>query len=296
MQRILAALIFFCVQASAEDTAQKPNIIVILADDLGYGELGCYGGKDAPTPHLDAMAREGVRFTAGYVTCPVCSPSRAALLVGKYQERFGHENNIGQSWELEHGELMGLPLEEKTLADRLKAAGAVNYSLNTPLHGFKGQCYEGGIRIPFMAAWPGKITPGVTSDAAVSALDILPTALAAAGAAPSEKTDGVSLLPLLTGASSAAPHEKLFWRFVSYKAVRKGALKLIKQRNQPDELYDLAADLRETKNLADEKPDAVVELNKELAAWESEMIAPRWNQKFPLRPDGRAMFPHEAKK
>ena len=144
--------------------------------------------------------------------------------------------------------------------------GAMNYSLNTPLRGFKGQCYEGGIRIPYMAAWPGKITPGVTSDAAVSSLDILPTALAVAEAAPSENTDGVNLLPLLTGASAAAPHEKLFWRFVTYKAVRKGALKLIKQRDKPDEVYDLAADLRETKNLAGEQPEAVVELNKELAA------------------------------
>ena len=103
--------------------ASKPNILIILADDLGYGELGCYGGKDAPTPNLDALAREGVRFTAGYVTCPVCSPTRAGLLTGRYQERFGHETNIGPSWEVEHGDLMGLPLEEKTLADRLKAAG-----------------------------------------------------------------------------------------------------------------------------------------------------------------------------
>ena len=69
------------------------------------------------------MAKNGVRFTSGYVTCPVCSPSRAALITGKYQQRFGHENNIAQSWELQHAELMGLPVEEKTIADRLKAAG-----------------------------------------------------------------------------------------------------------------------------------------------------------------------------
>ena len=68
---------------SASKANAKPNIIVILADDLGYGELGCYGGKDAPTPNLDAMAKAGVRFTSGYVTCPVCSPTRAGLLTGK---------------------------------------------------------------------------------------------------------------------------------------------------------------------------------------------------------------------
>src|SRR5262245_2502087 len=75
-------------------TAQKPNFIVILADDLGYADLGCEGCKDIPTPNIDSLARNGVRFTNGYVSSPVCSPSRAGLMTGRYQERFGYEFNL----------------------------------------------------------------------------------------------------------------------------------------------------------------------------------------------------------
>ena len=73
--------------------ARKPNIVVILADDLGYGELGCQGNPEVPTPNIDSIARNGVRFTNGYVTAPVCCPSRAGLMTGRYQTRFGHELN-----------------------------------------------------------------------------------------------------------------------------------------------------------------------------------------------------------
>ena len=77
------------------NAGKKPNIILIVADDLGYGELGCQGNKEIPTPHIDSIARNGVRFTNGYVTAPLCSPSRAGLLTGRYQQRFGHEFNPG---------------------------------------------------------------------------------------------------------------------------------------------------------------------------------------------------------
>ena len=73
--------------------AEKPNVLIIYADDLGYGELGCYGGKEVPTPHIDSIAANGIRFTSGYVSAPLCSPSRAGLMTGRYQERFGHDNN-----------------------------------------------------------------------------------------------------------------------------------------------------------------------------------------------------------
>ena len=77
------------------DVPRRPNIILILADDLGYGDLGVYGGKEIPTPNLDALAGGGARFTDGYVTCPICAPTRAALLTGRYQQRFGFEHNPG---------------------------------------------------------------------------------------------------------------------------------------------------------------------------------------------------------
>jgi len=106
---------------SSAGKKQPPNILVIVADDLGYGELGCQGWKDIPTPHIDTIAHNGVRFTSGYVSCPVCSPTRAGLMTGRYQQRFGHEFNPGPVG-LE-SEAFGLARDEATLAERLKAAG-----------------------------------------------------------------------------------------------------------------------------------------------------------------------------
>ena len=101
--------------------AERPNVVLIVADDLGYGELGCYGGKDIPTPHLDALAASGVRFTNGYVTAPFCAASRAALMTGRYQTRFGFEfNPIGAK---NADPSIGLPVAEKTLASVLRDQG-----------------------------------------------------------------------------------------------------------------------------------------------------------------------------
>jgi len=101
--------------------ATRPNILVIVADDLGYGELGCQGHNDIPTPHIDSIAKNGVRFTSGYVSCPVCSPTRAGLMTGRYQQRFGHEFNPGPAVDAAGN--FGLVRDEKTLAERLKVAG-----------------------------------------------------------------------------------------------------------------------------------------------------------------------------
>ncbi len=86
----IAALTLAGVSALAE---QRPNVIFIVVDDLGYGELGCYGGKEIPTPQIDAVAASGARFTSGYVTAPFCAASRAALMAGRFQTRFGFEFN-----------------------------------------------------------------------------------------------------------------------------------------------------------------------------------------------------------
>ena len=108
--------------ASRTDTApSRPNLVLIVADDLGYGELGCYGGAQIPTPHLDALAAGGVRMTQGYVTCPVCAPTRAALLTGRYQQRFGFEFNPGP--EARAPADFGLPKTELTLGERFAALG-----------------------------------------------------------------------------------------------------------------------------------------------------------------------------
>jgi arylsulfatase A-like enzyme len=122
---LLAVVSPFVVAAQVShaqvQTARKPNIIVILADDLGYGDLGVYGGTEIPTPNLDALARGGVRFTDGYVTCPICAPTRAALLSGRYQQRFGFEHNPGPAQQA--SDKFGLPRSERTLAEKLKDAG-----------------------------------------------------------------------------------------------------------------------------------------------------------------------------
>ncbi len=96
--------------------ADRPNVIIFLSDDVGWAEYGFQGNKDIPTPNIDSIAASGVRFTQGYVSGPYCSPTRAGLMTGRYQMRFGHEfNTVARE--------SGLSLKEKTIADRLKALG-----------------------------------------------------------------------------------------------------------------------------------------------------------------------------
>src|SRR5205807_1684396 len=96
-----------------------PNILVIVADDLGYGDIGVQGGKAVPTPNIDKLAAKGIRCTNGYVSAPYCSPSRAGLLTGRYQTRFGHEFNphVGAEGKL------GLPLDQSLIANLLRSVG-----------------------------------------------------------------------------------------------------------------------------------------------------------------------------
>jgi arylsulfatase A-like enzyme len=112
----VGALILGLVSAGA---ASAPNIVVFYADDLGWGELGMQGNREIPTPHIDAIARQGVRFTNGYVAATYCSPSRAGLLTGRYPTRFGHEFNSVAN-------VTGLRLDQRTIADRLKPLGYVS--------------------------------------------------------------------------------------------------------------------------------------------------------------------------
>jgi len=101
--------------------AEPPNIIIFLADDLGYADVGFNGCEDIPTPHIDSIAEKGVKFTDGYADHPVCSPSRAGLLSGRYQHRFGFENNSGP--EEYSAKNFGIPRDVPTLSERLKEVG-----------------------------------------------------------------------------------------------------------------------------------------------------------------------------
>ncbi|HKB05869.1 MAG TPA: sulfatase-like hydrolase/transferase [Gemmataceae bacterium] len=115
---LAAAVGVISVAAAAEPRA--PNILIIVSDDQGYGDIGVHGCKDIPTPNIDSIAKYGVRCTNGYVSGPYCSPTRAGLMTGRYQTRFGHEFNPGPKDETPD---IGLPLTEVTLAERFKAAG-----------------------------------------------------------------------------------------------------------------------------------------------------------------------------
>ena len=116
-----------CTRATFAQT-EYPNIVILLADDLGYGELGCQGNPEIATPNIDSIAEAGVRFTDGYVTAPFCAASRAGMMTGRYQTRFGFELNPIGAVNEEPG--IGLPAREVTLAELLQNRGYV-----TALHG-----------------------------------------------------------------------------------------------------------------------------------------------------------------
>lgn len=425
----------------AADMPRQPNILVILADDLGYADTLILGEREIPTPHIDALAAAGVRCTNGYVSGPYCSPTRAGLLTGRYQQRFGHEFNPGGR---RNDDEFGLPLTETTIANRLRAAGyvtglvgkwhlggaeahrplqrgfdeffgflagahpyepgegapiyrdnlvveereyltdafgreaadfvrrhrrrpfflylafnavhtplqatddrlarfekianpkrrayaamltamdeavgkvvnelrtadleentlifylsdnggpvmrgtTVNGASNAPLRGSKRTTLEGGIRVPFVAAWKSVLPAGKIYELPVIQLDILPTALAAAGVAPQAgwRLDGVNLLPYFQDQQSGAPHDTLYWRLGKQMAIRRGDWKLVRYDTSAEatdaprqvtdyKLYNLASDIGEAHDLAANEPDTVQELKTRWQAWSKELAAPLW--------------------
>jgi arylsulfatase A-like enzyme len=164
-------------------------------------------------------------------------------------------------------------LDEHTLIFFISDNGGppVNASQNTPLRGRKAQTLEGGVRVPFFVRYKGKLPEGKTYDQSVIQIDVLPTALAAAGATPPAgvKLDGVNLLPYLSGEKKEPPHQRLYWRFGQQVAIRDGSLKLVKWNQDPPQLYDLSKDVGEQQDLAASRPDDVKRLQ---AAWDE------WNQ------------------
>jgi arylsulfatase A-like enzyme len=117
---IAAITLASCELPTFQQSQTKPNIIVIICDDMGYTDVSCYGSDDIMTPNIDSIAQNGVRFTDGYVSAPTCSPSRAGLITGRYQYRFGHEYNPGPA---PRALKLGLPLTETTMADVLADTG-----------------------------------------------------------------------------------------------------------------------------------------------------------------------------
>src|SRR5579871_1506298 len=133
---ILAAIaLFSAVVETAQCDDSPPNIVLIVADDLGWADLGCYGSRFHRTPNLDKLAREGMRFTQAYAACPVCSPTRAALMTGKYPARLHLTDWLPGRPDMPSQKLLRpalrqeLPLEETTLAEMLQTRGYISASI-----------------------------------------------------------------------------------------------------------------------------------------------------------------------
>jgi arylsulfatase A-like enzyme len=192
------------------------------------------------------------------------------------------------------GKLRESGLEQNTLVFFFSDNGgpttkfAQNASRNDPLRGSKGDTWEGGIRVPFFIRWPAALPQGKTVDQPVIQLDILPTALAAAGveAKPEWRLDGVNLLPLLKGQTTDAPHDALYWRFGNHFAIRQGDWKVVRTwDNDRPQLFNLAADISETTDLSAHEPQRLERMLSLWKSWNSELAAPAWPANHPLEGD-----------
>lgn len=430
---LVALFAGLCLDARAQSSSAKPNFIIIYADDLGYGDIGCYGQKRIKTPSIDRMAKEGIRFTDFYSAAAVCTPSRAALLTGCYPQRVGlgtapvvrdgriidasvilSESPAGLNpdevtipellkplgyatacigkWHLGHHKpffptrqgfdyYYGIPysndmkptdmmrgeevIEKDTdqpslterytseairfitehrskpfflylphnmphtplsVPDRFKGRSAgglygdviecldwsVGEILGTvkklgldertlvvfssdngpwlirgdhggfagPLRNGKGSTYEGGMRVPAVMRWPGRIPAGRECYEIASTIDLLPTIVRlAGGSSPADRTiDGRDIYPLMTGQPGArSPHEVFFfYRNCELQAVRSGPWKLrLKQKWSSEDpyrrvqcpeavmeeaLYNLDTDLGEQKSVLKQHPEVVEKL------------------------------------
>jgi arylsulfatase A-like enzyme len=425
----------------AQPRPARPNIILIVADDLGYADLGCYGNTRVRSPHLDRMAAEGVRFTDFYVSWAACTPSRGSILTGRYPQRNGLYDMIRNNevnWQYQFDEAtyatspemtLGLDVREITIGQVMKSAGYVTGAIgkwdsgrarrflprqrgfdffygfantgidyytherygvasmfrdnervrepghatdlfgrealrfidqnrerpfflylafnaphgastfdkkapqvaekywrmygdsesdrkavrpglithmdeaigemfqrlvqhgidrntlvifisdnggdgagsNGPLRGNKGQLFEGGVRSPLIARWPGRIPAGTTRHEVASSFELLPTVAAVGGAKPPANTvlDGFNLMPLFEGRGTAARKE-IFWQYKDDKAARIGQWKWVDSARGKG-LYDLATDIGEKRDLSAERPDMLSALRGRWAAWRKEM-------------------------
>lgn len=191
------------------------------------------------------------------------------------------DDNVGRVLQT----LRDLKLSDDTLIFFLSDNGGPTSTgaSNTPLRGNKYEVYEGGIRTPFLVQWPGHFPGGQVHKQLTSAMDIVPTALAVAGLSdtlPATETDGVNLLPLLTAAANPPARDQLAWRYgPKHSAIRVGNWKLVNNGIGRWELYDLAVDPSETKNLASQQPGKVSELTAAYEKWDATMSPPLWLEK-----------------
>lgn len=440
MKNLILTQLLLLAPCATLHAADKPNILILLADDLGYADIGCHGCKDIPTPHIDSIAKNGTRFTDAYVTVPHCVQSRASILTGRYAQRGGLVAGLGMG----AGTANGLSTDEKTLAERLRPAGyrsmalgkwhlgelekfqplnrgfdefygflagmhdylkdedpqwgpvwegskpgkldgyltdvlagravdfirrgqkadapwfmylafnavhtpmqataaklqqfasitdpvrrshaamvsslddavgrvlaavreagveertlifflsdnggplpghaGANGALNTPLRGSKLEVWEGGVRVPMLAQWMGRLPAGRVVEGMVSSMDIAATALSAAGAEvkKDKRLDGFDLLPLMEGKAEARRHKALFFEYATQRAARVGNWKWVdaplrggvsdgagKKADFGSGLFDLQSDIAESRDLSTEQPVRLEQLKNAYTRWSS---------------------------
>lgn len=429
-----AAVVAGLPQTIRASSARRPNIVFILADDLGYADLSCYGRRDYRTPRLDRIAADGLLMSHAYSSSAVCSPTRVALITGRYPGRLragleepiarpnvevglppthptlpallgmsGYRTALVGKWHMgwppnfgplrsgydrffgilpgavdyfshggdgvaapadtslmegeapisragyltdlfadracvelreaaaagqplflslhftaphwpwqgpgdsevdfdlrdlfhrdggtleKYGEMVvaldsavgrvvdqiaALGLEEDTILIFTSDNGGERFSDNWPFRGEKTDLLEGGIRVPQLVRWAGKIAPGSRSTQVMASMDWLPTLAAAAGASPdpSSPPDGEDLLAVLIG-TEPARDRTIFWRFKNrdQAAVRSGKWKYLRQSSQ-ESLFDLATDPRERANLKDRHPEIFAGLRDRYELWKSQML------------------------
>jgi arylsulfatase A-like enzyme len=147
-------------------------------------------------------------------------------------------------------------------------------SRNDPWTGEKGMLTEGGIRVPYIVAWPGQLPAGKTYANPVSTLDVAATALAIAGQKPVAELDGVNLVPYLTGANTGAPHENLYWRFWNQSAIRQGRWKYLQVGGKKRFLFDLSSPQHENENLIEQHPEIAKRMAADLVKWAADLKTP----------------------
>jgi len=438
----------------SKGASKHPNVVLIMADDMGYSDLPKFGKSEIPTPAIDRLAEEGTQFTDAYVTAPICVASRMGLMAGQYQQRFGIYGNVNgedknrlflrqtlmselfqqagyrtclvgkwhlsgnnrQQWMYSgprtrgfdefvgitggdspfwegtpvfrngeqfpapeyltdlwgteackfidrsksepfflylafnavHAPMHALPedrakfpkvedenrrtydgmllamdrsigrvldaLDQNGLTDntiviflndnggggsdpKLYAGHSRNYANNAPLRGHKFDVFEGGVRVPMIIRWPGRVAENGVYRKMVSSLDVFPTVVQAAGLAMPEGQpfDGASLLPFIEGENQSEPHQWLAWqnrarispktggplkptRLVHNSAIRMGKWKMVRleerlgsAKRPPWQLFDLSTDIGEQNNVAEQNRKVVRDLNRLFMSWRSSM-------------------------